>query len=512
MAKFTELDIKEFEINCPECGHEHVVKAGIRRGEQRYQCQHCKKKFQHNGKSEGQRFNDNWVGTAIFNYFSGMSFESVARSMQHQYGIPKPSKSTIYNWVRQYGHKAFELGQRHKANTGDLWVADEITMDADGDKVYVWNVMDQKSRFLIATHASKSHSISEAKKVMAKAVAASTKLPKEVRTDDLPAYDKAILDMVPGAKHAVSQGAREFINNNLSERLQGTLRQRIKTLRGLQNLESSQEYMDGVAAHYNYVRLHEGIGNITPAQAAGVEPGFNNWIDVVKSKEKVSELPHRTRPEFELGRELTHGQQKKKDARARYGLESWRPKKKRKGLRFGVKNGRQWPFLNKNGNLFLPRDKVSLEQRKLTAEREKAGQFKDGEIKPNPTEQAGHQRELVPDRMLREKPPQVGLDLTRSPAHMERQRPSQRRLEDHTRDQDNKVQPKADLKAATVPKAFKDKHQISFEEYDRKQKQVKAPEPVLPPVEMGKPKPPGTHMTDQIMRQMRPKTPGRKHR
>ena len=512
MAKFINHEIREFEINCPGCGHEHVVKAGIRRGEQRYQCQSCKKKFQHNGKSEGQRFDDNWIGTAIFNYYSGMSYETVARGMQHQYGIPKPSKSTIYNWVRYNGHKAFELGQRHKANTGDRWVADEIEVDGDGDKIKIFNVMDEKSRFLIATHATKGHSISEAKKVMAKAVAATNKLPKEVRTDGLPAYGQAVLEMVPGAEHVTSQGARKFINNNLSERLQGTLRERIKTLRGLQNVETTQEYIDGVAAHYNYVRLHEGIGNITPAQAAGVNPGFDNWIDVVKSKEKVSELPHRTRPDFELGRELTPGQQRKKEARARYGLESWRPKKKGRGRRFGVKDGRLWPLINKNGNLFLPRDKVSLEQRKLTTEREKAGKLHYGE-RPGLHEQKNLHNKLVPDRMLRERPPQPSPDLAASSVYMKRQRPRQRRLEDNTNDHGKKVQPKADLKAATVPKAFKDGHQISFEEHDKKQKRVKAPEPVMPqPIKVEKPKPPSAHLTDQIMRQMRPKTPGRKHR
>lgn len=513
MAKFVNHDIREYEINCPECGHEHVVKAGIRRGEQRYQCQSCKKKFQYNDKSEGQRFDDNWIGTAIYNYLSGMSYEAVAHGMKHQYGIPKPSKSTIYNWVRQNGHKAFELGQRHKANTGDRWVADEIEVDGDGDKIKIFNVMDEKSRFLIATHATKGHSISEAKKVMAKAVAATNKLPKEVRTDGLPAYEQAILDMVPGAEHVVSQGARKFINNNLSERLQGTLRERIKTFREFQNVESTQEYIDGLAAHYNYVRLHEGIGGITPAQAAGVDPGFNNWIDVVKSKEKVSELPHRTRPEFELGRELTPGQQRKKEARARYGLESWRPRKKVQGRQFGVADGRQWPLLNKNGNLFQPRDKVSLEQRKLTTVMRKAGEIKDANIKPDPTKQAGHQHELVSEKMMREKPSPPSADLAALPEYLKRQRPRQRRLEDHSKDQGKKVMPQADLKVAAMP-TIRNGHQFSFDEHSRKQRQVKAPVPELPSFTDAwkNPKPAGARLTEQIKRQMRPKTPGRKHR
>ena len=508
MAKFTER--KEFEINCPECGHEHVVKAGVRRGEQRYQCQSCKSKFQHNNKSKGQRFDDTWIGTAVYNYFSGMSYEAIARGMQHQYGIPKPSKSTIYNWVRQNGHKAFEIGQRHKANTGDRWVADEIEVDGDGDKIKIFNVMDESTRFLIATHATKGHSISEAKKVMSKAVAATNRLPKEVRTDGLPAYEQAVLAMVPGAEHVVSQGARFFINNNLSERLQGTLRERIKTLRGLQNVESTQEYIDGVAAHYNFVRLHEGIGNITPAQAAGVDPGFDNWIDVVKCQEKVSELPHRTREEFVLGRGLTPGQQRKREARARYGLESWRPKKKGKGRRFGVTDGRLWPLLNKDLNPFLPRDKVSLEQRKLTTKRRKAGELKDSKIKSDATEQAGYQHKLVSEKMLREKPAQPEPVPTALPAHMIRQLGGQQTLEEQARERNRKVKPQADLKVAALPPT-RSGHQFSLDEESRKKQRAKAPE-VPTPLTKQRPKPASTLLTDQILRQMRPRTPGRRHR
>ena len=51
--------------------------------------------------------------------------------------------------------------------------------------------------------------------------------------------------MFPDAEHVQSDGIRAMINNNLSERLQGTYRQRTKTLRGLDNIESGQRYLDG---------------------------------------------------------------------------------------------------------------------------------------------------------------------------------------------------------------------------------------------------------------------------
>ena len=75
----------------------------------------------------------------------------------------------------------------------------------------------------------------------------------------------------------MSKGIRAEINNNLSERLQGTLRDRDKTLRGLKQRETGQAYIDGLVLHYNYFRPHESLKGKRPAEAAGAELPFNDW-------------------------------------------------------------------------------------------------------------------------------------------------------------------------------------------------------------------------------------------
>ena len=67
----------------------------------------------------------------------------------------------------------------------------------------------------------------------------------------------------------MTEGIRAVINNNLSERLQGTLRDRDKTLRGLKARDSGQTYIDGLVLHYNYFRPHGGLDGKSPARAAG---------------------------------------------------------------------------------------------------------------------------------------------------------------------------------------------------------------------------------------------------
>ena len=101
-------------------------------------------------------------------------------------------------------------------------------------------------------------------------------------TDGLTSYQGGVSKAFPlhPVKHVVSQGIRAQINNNLSERLQGTFRDRDKTLRSLKKRDSGQNYLDGLVLNYNYFRPHGGLKGKRPAEAAGAEIPFANWQEV----------------------------------------------------------------------------------------------------------------------------------------------------------------------------------------------------------------------------------------
>ena len=170
----------------------------------------------------------------------------------------------------------------HPAQTGDHWVADELMVDVGGEKAWLWNVMDGKTRYVLASHLSRERDGEAAKAVMRKALANADKPPDYIFTDKLRSYLPALREVLPKTKHHQSQGFAADINNNLSERLQGTFRDRVKTLRGLDTIESGQRYLDGWVITYNNFRGHESLGNQTPAYRAKVNPPFTEWADVVK--------------------------------------------------------------------------------------------------------------------------------------------------------------------------------------------------------------------------------------
>lgn len=288
MAKYRT--VQTTTINCPTCQSDHVVKIGKRGNYQRYLCRACSKSFHDNGNAPGKRFTANQTGAAVRMFYSGMSYKQIAENMAEQYDVPEPSKATIYEWVKEYTDTALQEMKDHKAHTGDEWVADEMQLKVGGQKYWNWNVMDADTRYILASYLSKRRDSRAAATVMRRAARASANLPKTIKTDKLRSYEDGI-ERVFGAdvKHVQSEGIRAELNNNCSERLQGTFRQRTKTLRGLDSRESGQRYLDGWVLTYNLFREHESLRNRTPASAAKVTTPFESWESVVESA-----APHST--------------------------------------------------------------------------------------------------------------------------------------------------------------------------------------------------------------------------
>ncbi len=280
MAEFTQT--QTYKIACPACDSDRVVKVGFQKGVQRYLCRKCKKKFRANGKATGRRMDAEMMGSAIRDFYTGKSYKQIAEGLKEEYDIPEPSKATIYEWVRDYTDEAKELTADMKAQVGDEWVADEMSVKVAGWQMWNWNVMDTKTRFILASHLSRTRTKEEAIKTMEKAKAAAGKDPKTIKTDKLTSYRPGITKVFPNTLHIKSQGITSSLNNNMSERLQGTYRSREKTLRGLDSMESAQRYLDGWTITYNHMRGHEALKNDTPGKRAKANPPFTEWADVVK--------------------------------------------------------------------------------------------------------------------------------------------------------------------------------------------------------------------------------------
>ena len=222
-------------------------------------------------------------GTAVDMYFDGVSYRKTAQNVKQYFGR-ETTQVSIYRGVRELTAKADSILKPMKVDTGDVWVADEVVVNVGGKNYWLFNVMDSDSRFMLAAYLSPTWTARAAATALARERAQSP--PEQIKTDRLPSYRRAMPRAFPTRKveHVVSKGIRTEINNNLSERLQGTIRDRDKTLRGLKSRETGQAYVDGLVTHYNYFRSHESLKGKRPAEAAGAELPFTSWEDVAALK------------------------------------------------------------------------------------------------------------------------------------------------------------------------------------------------------------------------------------
>lgn len=236
-----------------------------------------------NGALPGRKTRPEQVGAAVGLFYSGLSINEISRNQVPIFDTSAPSKATVYEWVTDYTKLALKEANGFKAQTGNTWVCDEQMQKIGGKKAWVWTVMDVDTRYILASHISPTRTIRDVVVLFGEAKRNSANLPKRVITDGMPAYPDGIERVFGGnVRHVTSGGIRAETNNNLSERLQGTIRQRTKVMRGMHSPETARMVMDGWTLHYNYFRLHEALGNKTPASKADIQSPFANWEDVAR--------------------------------------------------------------------------------------------------------------------------------------------------------------------------------------------------------------------------------------
>jgi len=277
-AHFTEPQ----PIACKWCGSTDIMRYGIREGVQNYICKACGRKFTEKDSPYHMQTSIDQIGAALNMFYNGMSVAEVARHLKEVYSNPV-SGSTVYRWLLRYTFIAATTLNPLEPKVSDTWIVDETVMDVSGRKLWFWDIIDEDTRFLLASHLSKSRTTLDAATIMRRAWQRAGKAPRFIISDQLAAYIDGI-ELVFGAysKHIQARGLTKEINTNIIERFHSTIKSRTKVLRGFKTTETAEQLLDGFLLHYNFFRPHMSLEDKTPAQVAGIKSPLTSWTDVVK--------------------------------------------------------------------------------------------------------------------------------------------------------------------------------------------------------------------------------------
>jgi transposase-like protein len=281
---------------CPKCGSIRVIRFGSTFGKQSFKCKDCEHRFREQALVKGSRYSPEMVSLTLDLYFSGTSLRKTARILNDHFGTNMGATS-IYRWIQTLVPKISEFANSLTPELSAEWHADELFVKMKGGETekqygqkgmaYLWNVMDRKTRFLLASRLSTHRNVNGAVGAFnaARKVAKDSQ-PERIYSDGLDAYPQAIEwwegESKPELVARVGIKKRSAATNNRVERLNGTLRERVKVQRGWKSVETP--IAEGQRIHYNFVKPHQALEGQTPAERAGVGlSGKNKWLALMKA-------------------------------------------------------------------------------------------------------------------------------------------------------------------------------------------------------------------------------------
>jgi len=290
----TIIPTPEEKLRCPFCKSEKIVKRGKRKCnnqvKQRYLCKECNKRFIDDKEFEKIKATPEMVTVTLDLYFKGVSLRKISDHIDQIYHV-KIGKSTIHWWVLAYMEKINNYVETLNPQVGGMWNTDEMMIKIDGKWEYLWNVIDNSTRFMIANNITPDRFSNDAQQVFSKAKKMAKRNPHVVITDGLQGYKQAFREEFQTFRnkkfpmHIANVGINnKHTNNNVVERYHGTVRERDKTMRGLKTKRTAQIFHNGVKDYYNFIRPHQGLDGKTPSEVVGLEMKFgrNRWLSLLR--------------------------------------------------------------------------------------------------------------------------------------------------------------------------------------------------------------------------------------
>jgi transposase-like protein len=273
---------------CAYCNSTNIRKDGVRHNKngnlQIYECQECGHYFTINLGFQHMRATPQIITSAMQLYFTGESLRNVQKFLKLQ-GVTV-SHVAVGKWIKKYVRLMNNYVEKIVPNVGDTWRADEIYMKIKGDQKYLFAMMDDETRFWIAQEVAETKEKHDARTLFFRAKRLMGKQPKTLITDGLPSYSLACQQVFEGTKHTRKITLKGKVhNNNKMERMNGEIRDREKTMRGLKKRRTP--VLTGYQLYHNYIRPHESLNGKTPSEACGISiEGKNKWITLIQNASK----------------------------------------------------------------------------------------------------------------------------------------------------------------------------------------------------------------------------------
>jgi putative transposase len=220
------------------------------------------------------------ITSALQLYFTGESLRNVQKFLKLQ-GV------TVYRWMKKYVGLMQTYLEKITPNVSVAWRADELYLKVKCDPKHLYALMHDQTRFWIAQQVADTKYTSNVKPLLENAKELAGKRPNTLGAQNFhDVFNKEFFTLKdPRTRHISHIRLQGDHNNNKMERLNGEVRDREKTMRGLKIQNTS--VLPGYQIYHNYFRPHEALKGKTPADMCGIQiKGENKWKTLIENASK----------------------------------------------------------------------------------------------------------------------------------------------------------------------------------------------------------------------------------
>ncbi|MBI2445970.1 DDE-type integrase/transposase/recombinase [Candidatus Micrarchaeota archaeon] len=279
------------EEKCEYCNSKNTMRYGCRKIKngvrQTYFCNVCKRKFSVGGCFKRHKLTREMVAEICDLYFRNFSLRAISAHFR-DFRDMRISPVTVLGIIRKAVGKIKSFTDTLVPEVGTVWGIDEtMYLCRDLESRYAWNynAIDLDTRFLLSQQFALTRSEEDTVAFLSKAKHYAGSGPVLILSDSMNVYPKAISRVFKfdRPRHVKSNGLEGKSNNNKIERYHGSLKDRLKPMRGFGRFRTSAFLLHGSGIYYNFVRTHLAIGK-TPAEAAKIQlpEGKNKWLALLE--------------------------------------------------------------------------------------------------------------------------------------------------------------------------------------------------------------------------------------
>jgi len=225
---------------------------------------------------------EEYVGNALTLYYDGTLMYDIRITLKQLYGY-SPTRATVHLWINKYRNKALNVYSNYFPQVSSFWIASLTVIKINRKNFWQYDILDEKTHFLLATVITLKRSQEAIRTLMQKAIKIADKIPRVVIGSMFDTYlDRNKKAFGCDVEHIQSKKHLSEYNIEIINCLDRVFFRRRNILKHLRTLKTMNEFSEAWIIDYNYFKPDLLLSHQTPAEAAGIKYQPKSWEDIVK--------------------------------------------------------------------------------------------------------------------------------------------------------------------------------------------------------------------------------------